>query len=111
MDKFKLFYKEYLQDKVREGLKLAFEAFYKTLWDFIKEDVLKAMHDSLKAIEAIVNSKKGQDKKEEIVNLIMTKIKLPIVLRPFKGLVKKAILKKIDELLHKVFGKGFELLG
>ena len=111
MDKFKLFYKEYLQDKVREGLKLAFEAFYKTLWDFIKEDVLKAMYDSLKAIEAIVNSKKGQDKKEEIVDLIITKVKLPIVLKPFKGLVKKVILKKIDKLLHKVLGKGFELLG
>ena len=85
MDKFKLFYKEYLRDKVREGLKLAFEAFYKTLWDFIKEDVLKAMYDSLKAIETIVNSKKGQDKKEEIVDLIMTKVKLPIVLKPFKN--------------------------
>lgn len=111
MEKIKLFYQEHLQAKVREGLKLAFEAFYKTLWDFIKDDVLSTVHDSLEAIQEIVESKKGQDKKEQIVDLILAKAKLPIVLKPFKGLIKKAILKKIDEILHNIFGKGFELLG
>ena len=64
-----------------------------------------------KPIQEIAESKKGRDKKEQIVDLILAKAKLPIVLKPFKGLIKRAILKKIDEILHNIFGKGFELLG
>lgn len=37
--------------------------------------------------------------KEIAVDFIMAKIELPLILKPFKGIVKKAIAKNIDKLI------------
>lgn len=110
-EKIVKWYKENLQEKVREGLKLAVKAFFDTLWNYIKKDAILSARKSLKKIEETVNSNNGTEAKKKIIELIMSKIKLPIVLRPFKGLIKNAIGKKIDEILRTVLNKGFELLG
>lgn len=110
-EKILVWYKENLQERVREGLRIAAKAFFDTLWNYIKEDVILAARKSLKKIEEIASSADGAEVKKKILDLIMSKIKLPIVLRPFKGLIRNLISKKIDEILHNIFGKGFELLG
>ena len=106
-------YEEILNDlkvKLLEGLKVAGKAFIDALWEFIREDVILAARKCLKKIEEVINSQEGKDKLDKIVELIMQKIKLPIVLRPFKGLIKKMIKDKIEDVLHDIFGKGLELL-
>ena len=99
-------YKENLQQKVREGLKLAAHAFFATLWDFLKEDIILSARKSLKRIEQIAHSEKGEKAKKKIVDLIMTKIKLPIVIKPFKGIVKKVVENKIEEIIDTILEKG-----
>ena len=111
MDKFINYYKEHLQPKVREALKLAACAFFTTLWDFLKEDIILSARKSLKLIEEIVHSPKGREKKAQIVELIMLKIKLPLIAKPFKGVIKKMVSNKIDEIVETLLGKGFEVLG
>lgn len=105
------FYKENLQQKVREGLKLAAKAFIDTLWEYIKEDVVLSARKSIKLIAALMTSPEAKEKKEAIVDLIMLKIKLPIVLRPFKFIVRKMVSDKLDEVISKLLGKGLEVLG
>lgn len=111
LEKVKIFYKENLQQKVREGLKLAMKSFIDTLWTYIKEDVILSARKSLKLIAALVLSPEGEAKKDAIIDLIMLKIKLPLVLRPFKGLVRKAIENKIDEVIKGLLGRGLEIVG
>lgn len=105
------FYKENLQQKVREGLKLAAKAFMNTLWTYIREDVILSARKSLKLIAALMTSPEAKEKKEAIIDLIMLKIKLPIVLRPFKFVVRNMISNKIDEVIKELLGKGLEVLG
>ena len=110
MEKFLIYYRENLQVKVREGLKLAAEAFYKTLWEHIKEEVILSARKSLKRIEEVMKSKEFEDRKDRIIDLIMQKIKLPLVLKPFKGLIRKAIDKKFNEIIVELIGKGLNIL-
>ena len=105
------FYKENLQQKVREGLKLAAKAFMDTFWTYIREDVILSARKSLKLITALMTSPEAKEKKEAIIDLIMLKIKLPIVLRPFKFIVRNMISNKIDEVIKELLGKGLEVLG
>ena len=104
-------FKESLLPKIKEAFNHALKAFIDAFWDYIKDEVILSARRSLKILEALVQSPAGKEKKEDIVDLIMLKINLPIVLKPFKGLIRKMVLKKIDEILHNIFGTGFKLLG
>ena len=105
------FYKENLQQKVREGIKIAAKAFIDALWNYIKEDVILSARKSLKLIMAIMCSPEAEQKKEVIIDLIMLKIKLPLALRPFKFLIRKMLKDKVEEAIRGLLGKGLELIG
>lgn len=111
IDKIKTYYKEELQPKVREALKLAGKAFLETFWDFLQDDIILSARKSLKLIEQYVHSKQGEEKRKAIVDLIMLKIKLPIPLKPFKGVIRKVVNNKLNEIIETLLGKGFEVLG
>jgi hypothetical protein len=97
---------EELKVKLLEGLKKAWKAFIDTLWEFLKEDVILSARKSLKIIENYLNSTDGQNKKQYIINLIMEKIKLPIILKPFKFIIRKMVQDKIDTIIKDLIGKG-----
>ena len=105
------YYKENLRPKLREGLKLAVKAFYTTLWFYIKEEVLLTARKSLGLIETYLHSDSLKEKKQAVIELIMTRIKLPFIFKPFKRLICNIISSKIDEILEDLLGKGFELVG
>ena len=111
MEQIIAYYKENLQPKVREALKLAGKAFLETFWDFLQDDIILSARKSLKLIEQYVHSKKGEEKKKAIVDLIMAKIKLPLPLKPFKGIIRKVVNNKFDEIIETLLGKGIEVLG
>ena len=93
---------EELKVKLLEGLKEAWKAFIDTLWEFLKEDVILSARKSLKIIENYLNSTDGQDKKQYIIDLIMEKIKLPLVLKPFKFIIRKMVQDKIDTIIKEL---------
>jgi hypothetical protein len=97
---------EELKVKLLEGLKEAWKAFIDTLWEFLKEDVILSARKSLKIIENYLNSTDGQDKKQYIIDLIMEKIKLPLVLKPFKFIVRKMVQDKIDAIIKELGEKA-----
>ena len=104
-------FKENLLPRAKEAFKKAIKAFLETFWSYIKDEVILSARRSLKIIEALIQSPEIKESKEAIINLIMLKIKLPLILKPFKGLVRSMISNKIDEVLTTILGKGFEILG
>ena len=102
---------EKLKTPLLEGLKKAWESFLKTLWDYIKEEVINSAKKSLELLSELVKSEKGQANKEFIVDIIIQKISLPLVLRPFKGLIRKFLSSKIEETVEALINKGHEFVG
>lgn len=97
--------------KLIEGLRVAGQAFLKVLWDCIKEDVILSARKSLQLLTELVRSDAGQAKKAFIVDIILQKISLPIILRPFKGLIRKLLADKIEEAVIALINKGKEIIG
>lgn len=95
-----------LKEKLVKGIKATCKEFLAILWDFVKDDVILSARKSLGIISTYLTSTEGLDKKEKIADLIMSKIKLPLPLKPFKGLIRKLIIKKIDEIVHDLINKG-----
>lgn len=95
-----------LKSKLLEGFKEAWKAFIDTLWEFLKEDVILSARKSLKIIENYLNSTDGQGKKQYIIDLIMEKIKLPLVLKPFKFIIRKMVQDKIDTIIKELGEKA-----
>ena len=100
-----------LKDKLLQGLRIAGQAFLKVLWDYIKEDVILSARKSLQLLTELVKSDAGKAKKAFIVDIILQKITLPIILRPFKGLIRKLLADKIEEAVIALINKGKEIIG
>ena len=103
--------KENLVPRIKEGFVIAGKSFINIFWDYVKDEAVLSARKSLKLITALMTTPEAEKKKQEIVDLIMLKINLPVVLRPFKGLIRKLIVNKIDEILHKIFGHAVDLVG
>ena len=102
---------EHFVPRVKEGCKLALRAFIETLWDYLKEEVLDSARKSLTLIKTLWESAEVKEKKAAIIEVIMLRIKLPLVAKPFNGLIKKIIGEKIDDIVEMLLGKGFKALG
>lgn len=105
------YYKENLQVRVRESLRIAVHAFIESLWECMKDVILDSARKSLELIRVIWQSAEVKEKKKAIIEVIMLRIKLPLVARPFKGLIKKMISNKVDDIVEDLLGKGFQALG
>lgn len=88
--------------KLIEGIEIAGKEFIKILWGYLREEVILSARKSLGIIKTYLESADGISKKEEIINLIMLKIKLPLVLKPFKGLVRNIVKDKIDDVIKEL---------
>lgn len=102
---FKEVWQELLK-KLIEGFKIAGKEFLRILWDFTQDEVILSARKSLGIIKSYLESSNGVKKKQEIIDLIMLKIKLPVILKPFKGLVRKLVEDKIDEIIKELLGIG-----
>lgn len=103
------FYKDNLREPIREAFKKAVKACIKLFWEYIKEYVIDSARKSIAFIEAFLSSDAGEAKKQAVVELIMSKLKLPLPLRPFKFLIKKILKDKIDEVVNGALDKVKEL--
>lgn len=82
----------------------------KNVFTFLKENqiILNIKNDILKVLEnekdeLIVNFKSYLTNKSDTMNkafadYILSKIELPLLAKPFKGLIKKTIIKNLDKL-------------
>ncbi len=105
------FYRENLQEPIRKAFRYALSAFLKAFWEYVREYVIDSARKSIFLIESFLISDSGKEKKETVVEIIMSRLQLPLPLKPFKFLVKKILRDKIDDVvngaLEKVKGLKF----
>ena len=73
----------------------------KHIIETVKEKVLLALKDKkdiFKEYALKYIQEKSPIAKEKLIDFIMEHICLPIYLKPFKGLVKKALVKNLDKI-------------
>ena len=100
-----------LLEQVKEiGLK-ALGELKEFLWNKIKEDVKACAAQIIKDAESFLASAEAEEKKKAILDAIMAKIELPLILKPFKGIVRNIIKGKLEDLIKTVLDKGKELVG
>ena len=95
-----------------EVKRITFEALKELkefLWTKIKEDVRTCSIQVIKDAEIFLTSAEAEEKKEAILDAIMIKIDLPLLLKPFKKLVRNIIKGKLEDLIKTVLNTGKEL--
>ena len=97
-------------EKLKEALLKALEAFKNTLWNEVKDTVYSQTLSALQAAEAYYKTEQVKIKEKELISQIVDSLKLPLVLRPFKGLMKSLIIKKIEEIIQEALKNGQEFL-
>lgn len=86
-----------LKDKIKDLIKDLIAEGKKYIWKKIEKEIKEGAIRAIELIEAYLASDEGKVKKETIANIVMSKVELPVVLRPFKNLIKKKFLEKIEE--------------
>ena len=104
----------YLKDKLWVRLKgvfiRAWDSVKEALWNEIKEEVKSCAREIIKDAELFLTSVEAQEKEKIILDLIMSKIDLPFVLKPFKGIIRKILKSKLEETISNLLQKGKDFI-
>ena len=87
-------------------VKAWFLALAANLWEDYLKDILRSQIEELASqgityISAYHESEAYEKKKEEIFNFVFKNIKLPIILRPFKGIIKAILSNYVEKQIEK----------
>ena len=100
----------WLKNRLWERLKgvfvRAWDSIKETLWNEIKEEVRKCAQELIKDAEVFLTSVEAQEKEKIILDFVMAKIELPVVLKPFKGIIRKILKSKLEETIRGLLQKG-----
>lgn len=66
----------------------------------LEEIVLEEARNLLEQATDFISNDTFDEAKVKLIDKAFERIKLPLVIRPFKGLIKKAIYSKVDEALE-----------
>ena len=109
LKKYGLLILAYFQDKIWEKVKEEFnkakKQFLNNLWDRIKDDLKADLNNTVKVINEFLESSTYKEKEEAVINALMAKVNLPVFLKPFRGLLKKALKSKLKKLVEKALKK------
>lgn len=97
--------KEKFGNKILEALKSAWSHFLEFLWNSIKEDVKAQVEETCEFVNQFLDSPDAKEKENVILENLMKNIHLPVVLRPFKPLLKRILRSKLENLVRKTLRK------
>lgn len=97
--------KEKFGPRIVEALKSAWEHFIEVLWDSIKQDIKEQVEETCEFVNNYLSSEEIKEKENIILENLLENIHLPILLKPFKPLIKKIIKKKMETLVKKTLRK------
>ena len=90
------------------GLK-ALAEFKEFIWNKVKADVKACAQQIIKDAEAFMTTVEAKEKEERILDAIMAKIDLPLLLKPFKKLIRNIIKEKLEAAANSAIEKGKEI--
>lgn len=111
-----------MKETWKEALKIAWVetkawllALAANLWEDYLKDKLREQINFLivrgvNLARAYHESDDYQKKKEAVLDFIFKNIKLPIILKPFKGLIKAILSSNIEKQIDKAFGIADEFV-
>lgn len=88
-----------LKTKLLEAFHKAFNNFLETFWDSIREEVKEQVIATCDFVQNHLKHPDIQSKKNEIVKYVMEKIKFPLILKPFKGVIENGIKQEVENLV------------
>ena len=100
-----------LKEKVIKAITQAGKEFIRRLWELLKNDIIASAKQSLELLKELVKSEEGQIKKAFIADIIMERVALPVILKPFKGIIRRILADKIEEAVIGLIEKGQEFIG
>ena len=105
----------WLKNRLWERLKgvfiRAWDSIKEKLWNEIREEVRASARELIADAETFLTSMDAQEKEKLIIDILMSRIELPFVLKPFKGLMRKILKSKIEETVQSLLQKGKEFVG
>ena len=105
----------YLKDKLLIRLQKVFirtwNSIKKSLWQEIKLEVRACAREVIRDAEIFLASVEAQEKEKIILDIVMSKIELPFVLKPFKGIIRKILKNKIEATIIELMQKSKNFVG
>ena len=102
LNKIIIYFNKELKNKVLRALKKALIKFINTLWNELKDDIREQLKIGLTKAQGYYLSEERELKEKFVLDYIMQHIELPVVLRPFKGIVRNIIKGKLEKFVHSV---------
>ena len=99
-----------LFDKVKAAFLKGLAAFRDVLWEELKGDLISCAKETVAEAEVFLTSEEAEVKEKLILDAVMMKIQLPVILRPFKGIVRKVIKSKLEDLIKDLLAKAKDIL-
>ena len=93
------YFTHYLAPIFKEVLEKTKNYFINLLWDTLKERFNEVVEPAVEYMEKYFGSMDYQQKEKDIINTLLQNANLPVLLKPFKPLLKKILRNKLRELI------------
>lgn len=110
-ERISLWFEETFLNVLREALKKGIQAFTTFVWENIKGDVRAGALEAIKYLSSYFGTDTCRNNVDLVLDQVMKKIKVPLIFKPFKGIIKRKFKKEIEKIVQNILTKGIELLG
>ena len=95
------YFTHYLLPILMDTLNQTKNYFIELLWASVKDEFTRATKSAVKFIERFFDSPSYKEKEEAVIDVLFQNVDLPLVLKPFKPLLKKIFRNKVRRLVEK----------
>ena len=93
------YFQAFLFPQIKEAFLEAKDKFLEDLWSRIKDDVHEHAEQAMEHVKEYVESTNYEVREKAAIEAIFKKVNLPIVLKPFKPLIKHIFKQKVRALI------------
>lgn len=99
------YFTHYLLPVIKDALVKTKDYFIETLWDSLKDEFEAMAKSAVDYVEYFYNSPSYKEKEEAAINTLFQNVDFPLILKPFKPLLKKILRNKVRKLIEKYLKK------
>jgi 2-hydroxy-3-keto-5-methylthiopentenyl-1-phosphate phosphatase len=99
------YFTQFILPTLKESLSKTKEYFINLLWDSLKDQIIADAKSAVEFVNKYFNSLEYQEKEKDVLDTLFKNINLPLLLRPFKPLIRKMLKDKVHEVVKKYLNK------
>lgn len=96
-----LYIKDKFSNKIIEAFKESQKYFIRLLWNSVKNDIKEQVENTCKFMYLYLEGSEMDEKVDKILENCLKNLSLPLLLKPFKPLIKKVIKEQLKEFIRK----------